>query len=674
MFTGGKASAESSSTDVSSGLVRRQPAIDVSLRNQSHDAYVKLMHTAYDLAQAGLPLTVFKVLVNIQKKNGVRLISGMDNAKRGRELIDVIANTLRSFLRDKIKKATAISVLTDGSQPHKTGSEKEIVMVRLVDESGIPKHYTIDLLDLDRYGDATAENIKQALDDCFLNTIGVSEEEYTHKVVCCTADGASVNFGQYNGLLTKMKETRPWLVTIHCVAHRVELAIKNSLGKREEYKAIKDFLTVIYKLFKQSGKLKRHFREMGTIFDIHINNITKVTGTRFVSHSKRAIHRLLKGWIPLILCFEDVIAKKKSTASIEGKLKGILKKLKSSSFLLKCMKHKIVVDALSELSILTERGDLQVYELASMLEDFKDTLSGLSTVNVREKLRKQYQLTLKMNEEDECEEEASSLMLEGIFLKQGHHRRQKSNQETTILCAKLSGANVGDCLLEEELVSEMSECMESRFESFSDELFPETSWLDPAFWIDSEETISKMQKCGEQFQECLGDSFQPSKIPKEYKRLEKLVRRHYSAVPVQALWTKVLSYRRTEFPNICKVAEVLLCLGASNSSVERAFSTLTGFLTNRRLSMSHQTMSNILLLKCNHSNLSEKEYEELIEYSVNNYLAAKSRKRKMTADNTASELDLVSSNPQPVVVIDSDDQASLSDTDQSSDGGTDSSE
>ena len=107
-----------------------------------------------------------------------------------------------------------------------------------------------------------------------------------------------------------------------------------------------------------------------------------------------------------------------------------------------------------------------------MQEDFKDILSGLSTVNVRGELGKQYQLTLKMNEEDECEEEASSLMLEGIFLKQCHNRRQKSNQKATTLCANLSGANVGDCLLEEELVSEMIECMESRFESFSDEFFP----------------------------------------------------------------------------------------------------------------------------------------------------------------------------------------------------------
>ena len=41
-----------------------------------------------------------------------------------------------------------------------------------------------------------------------------------------TADGASVNFGAYNGLLTKIAATRPWLLKIHCSNHRTELAIK----------------------------------------------------------------------------------------------------------------------------------------------------------------------------------------------------------------------------------------------------------------------------------------------------------------------------------------------------------------------------------------------------------------------------------------------------------------
>ena len=53
-------------------------------------------------------------------------------------------------------------------------------------------------------------------------------------MVSMTADGASVNFGQYRGLLTRMSnDDRDWLLKIHCVCHRLELAIKDSLLKNK---------------------------------------------------------------------------------------------------------------------------------------------------------------------------------------------------------------------------------------------------------------------------------------------------------------------------------------------------------------------------------------------------------------------------------------------------------
>lgn len=50
-----------------------------------------------------------------------------------------------------------------------------------------------------------------------------------YSMISSTADGASVNFGKYRGVLTQLKSTRRWLLTIHCVNHRVELAVKGAL-------------------------------------------------------------------------------------------------------------------------------------------------------------------------------------------------------------------------------------------------------------------------------------------------------------------------------------------------------------------------------------------------------------------------------------------------------------
>ena len=57
-------------------------------------------------------------------------------------------------------------------------------------------------------------------------------EKYEKSLVSATADGTSVNFGAYNGLLTKIGATRPWLLKIHCSNHRPELAIKKVFSKK----------------------------------------------------------------------------------------------------------------------------------------------------------------------------------------------------------------------------------------------------------------------------------------------------------------------------------------------------------------------------------------------------------------------------------------------------------
>lgn len=76
---------------------------------------------------------------------------------------------------------------------------------------------------------ADATHLKEAL-------YGLYEEEIKSTPSASTgligagADGASVNFGVHRGMIQQMREDQlPWLVGVHCVAHRLELAVKDAL-------------------------------------------------------------------------------------------------------------------------------------------------------------------------------------------------------------------------------------------------------------------------------------------------------------------------------------------------------------------------------------------------------------------------------------------------------------
>ena len=71
----------------------------------------------------------------------------------------------------------------------------------------------------------TADDIKRAI-DTLMEEYDISTM-YENRLVSVCADGASINFGKYNRVTTQMKHTRFWLLLIHCVNHRLELAIKD---------------------------------------------------------------------------------------------------------------------------------------------------------------------------------------------------------------------------------------------------------------------------------------------------------------------------------------------------------------------------------------------------------------------------------------------------------------
>jgi hypothetical protein len=140
--------------------------------------------------------------------------------------------------------ATAFSLLTDGSQARKTKSEKELIFLRTI-KDGNPVFFCVALENIDDYGDATSDNLKKSVENALIEKLKMTKEAMVHKMVSAVADEASVNMGHKTGMLTQLKEERKWLLSIHCICHRVELAFRDSLMGFKELTDVKDFMVSI---------------------------------------------------------------------------------------------------------------------------------------------------------------------------------------------------------------------------------------------------------------------------------------------------------------------------------------------------------------------------------------------------------------------------------------------
>ena len=78
------------------------------------------------------------------------------------------------------------------------------------------------------WGGTDAESLKKGIDSIFLEDGKIPRTNYETNLVTLATDGASVNTGRISGLMTRFTLGREWLVQIHCINHRIELAIKDS--------------------------------------------------------------------------------------------------------------------------------------------------------------------------------------------------------------------------------------------------------------------------------------------------------------------------------------------------------------------------------------------------------------------------------------------------------------
>ena len=134
---------------------KTQLSIIQSVASSSKEAYIRLLKAAYQMSlQPTMPFKHFKVLVACMRENGVRLIKDMDNHKAARALVKAIGQAVKEKVSTIIQASNFISVLSDGSQARKTGSDKELILTRTA-LNGKPVFLVTSLADMSSYGGMT---------------------------------------------------------------------------------------------------------------------------------------------------------------------------------------------------------------------------------------------------------------------------------------------------------------------------------------------------------------------------------------------------------------------------------------------------------------------------------------------------------------------------------------
>ena len=489
---------------------------------------------------------------------------------------------------------------------------------------------------MSNWGGTDAACLKKAIDDIFSEKGCLPMKEYATKLVAATADGASVNMGRISGLMTRLGENRDWLVKIHCINHCVELAVKDAF-KDSKFKEIDDFYQANHSLLKASGKIKNEVENAATALGIQAYALTKLKGTRFIGHRFGAYTRLLDMWPAFDTAYENVVSDKRTKEETKAKVRGLLSKFRNYRFLAYTCCYLDLLEKAKPSSKVFEGVGLLPFEIWPCAQQTIDELSELITESVEEGLDsnlRRYRIAT---------DDSGDTTVTCEFTRKGDNL-QKENCRSPVTITMREMKNVRQAVKEEALRQrsvtgeKLIEAMEERLETYDDGVFSTMKWFDPKQWKDDKDYgIPEITAFAEIFETPLRKTnFDLSKAIKEWKSFKKYVQYHAYGIEARKLWQNMLCYRADEYPNLCILAQIMIAISGSNSSVERAFSILRMLLSDRRLRMSHSAMEMRLRIAINDNIWTEGERADILERATELYLS-KSRKRKLDDENDTSK-------------------------------------
>ena len=292
----------------SSSSIPGQKRVDENIINNSKEYYRVLFRTILTLLKEELTFTKFAPFVKLQEESGIRVANDKLNTTTAEEMASILCDVITSTVIGYCDESRFTSLSGDGSEARKTVEAKELVFLKLLAKgfSGyVPVTFVLKCQRLKYFGGASAEGTFKAMLDALESYF--PSDELVKKIVCVVADGASVNFGNISRALTRMVGLVSWdLPTIHCMNHRLELAMKDSYQGEKSFQKVKEMLDSLYCLFRNSGKTWSLFQLIASTLHIPSLRFTRVGGTRFQAHTLIALKNFLRNFFTTLLFAENV--------------------------------------------------------------------------------------------------------------------------------------------------------------------------------------------------------------------------------------------------------------------------------------------------------------------------------------------------------------------------------
>ncbi|XP_072044905.1 zinc finger protein 862-like [Amphiura filiformis] len=580
----------------------------IKINNKEMEKLKIFFTSSFYIAQFNKPYRDFDNLIGLQVHNFARneehKYKTYRTDKKCKEFIDSIAaEIVENTVTNKLNSNSFISILADGSTDL-GNTEQEIVYITML-QDGKPVTQYVTMTSV---RSANAENLAKALKNTLQDKLKLGDN-WPNNVMACCFDGAAVMMGHVSGVATNLMKDAPHLIRIHCCAHRLELAIKDTL-KLDEIEAIDDVLNHAYRHYKLSRVNWEGLQDTGTALKKTVKRPVRVNGTRWLAHHHRAAEAVDNNWSCMVVNLEHQMQTEK--AERREKAETLLNKLRAIEFVLMFNFFLCYLAIMKGMSLVLQKNNVTVDQVVDTISSVSTRLKQLKEKNLENVLMKDVVVTeedglsfrgeiigrstsnreTRSDKENKAEEikrkvmETAKKIVDGTI--QNIDERFGSLVDNDIIKAAAI-ANVHNWPSEAQALNEYGEDeVEKLYMHFEGPLKRQNIDLNQAKvqWIELKTRVARKRKL---------EKTAAANAQAQQKK-QKSTKPKSSSMQI---WEDILTdpQLKDHFKHILTIIEIILILPVHTSNLERGFSQMNLIKTEKRTHLTTESLNSLLTVK-----------------------------------------------------------------------------
>ncbi len=352
----------------------------------------RMMKLVYMEAKLHIPFSQHRDIVSTLKANDMNIYLGTRHYEK------TSATRMVLFISNEMQKTLVRYLLSDYNGPFSiivdTATDPSlrhylIVYIRFVVYKGRYVGPSTVLYRVIEMGTLeTAEAMYNALLNAFREDSRLGEDFYQvvkRRLVAFVADGASVNMGRRNGLATRLDRdfSEKSLYVIHCMAHRLDLAIARAWKGKDFFKAMNTEVNNVY-YFYNNKKYKRlaHYKETAKALDEKYYSLGVIFQVRWIASQFRALNNIKTAYKTVALSLEAIVADRENfDTDTRATATGIHARFKTREFVLLLHFLLDVTSSLRQFSEILQHSLAILSGKQACLDRMIERFEHLKTVN-----------------------------------------------------------------------------------------------------------------------------------------------------------------------------------------------------------------------------------------------------------------------------------------------------